>query len=55
MQLLQINITNEGKLIGNRQECLSLDSGFSSQDLKLTESIKYSDGANNKKSPESTT
>jgi hypothetical protein len=40
MQLLQINITNEGILIGNKQECLSLENGLSSPEVKLTDSFK---------------
>ncbi len=46
MDLLKVNITNEGKLVGNKQERLSLveeDGGLDS--AKLTESTKFGDSA----------
>jgi len=42
MELLRVNITNEGKLVGNKQERLSLveEDATSLDSAKLTESTK---------------
>ena len=54
MELLKINITNEGKLVGNKQERLSLveEDGNVLDGAKLSESTKLSENSSSGKKSE---
>lgn len=54
MELLKINITNDGRLVGNKQERLSLveEDGNVLDGAKLSESTKLSENSNSGKKSE---